>query len=144
LGSALVAGAAPSSLGASSAFDVGRMGIRWIDVPGVEDPVMTTDRGALPGQCDISACSFLNPEAGHYAFVDNCLDGGAGCVEHLKQSGCRFCTVYADGGLAPLWLPSCPPCVCEVFDIQDPNSTCADIIAGEDRSSSQAFAGDRW
>jgi hypothetical protein len=59
---------------------------------------------------------------GEYAYVDNCLDGGAGCMVDSDQSGCRLCTIEEPG--PPTWFPPCPRCVCSAFGVTDEGTMC--------------------
>ena len=143
--SALAAVAAVSSGVVPAPTDV--LGISWSYADG-RDPIITTDRGVLQGECDAVTCtqgfhaigkfsSYLYPltvcpykrltstskNSGEYAYVDNCLDGGAGCTGDSATTGCRLCSIYG-GGQYPNWFPECPPCICDVFGIVDENSIC--------------------
>ena len=158
--SALAAVAAVSSGVVPAPTDV--LGISWSYADG-RDPIITTDRGVLQGECDAVTCtqgfhaigkfsSYLYPltvcpykrltstskNSGEYAYVDNCLDGGAGCTGDSATTGCRLCSIYG-GGQYPNWFPECPPCICDVFGIVDENSICkgpsaedADRVAARD------------
>ena len=116
------------SLGAPlSSRDASPLGIGWTTVSGVADPVLTSDRGVLAGECDPDSCPYATPGSGHYSYVDNCLGGGSGCMPDSTTTGCRICTIYGDAGQFPLWFPQCPRCVCDAYGIDDPNSICVRV-----------------
>ena len=116
------------SLGAPlSSRDASPLGIGWTTVSGVADPVLTSDRGVLAGECDPDSCPYATPGSGHYSYVDNCLGGGSGCMPDSTTTGCRICTIYGDAGQFPLWFPQCPRCVCDAYGIDDPNSMCVRV-----------------
>ena len=113
---------------ASAESSSAALGIAWTNLPGVADPVLTTDAGVPAGQCDPNTCRFADVAAGHYEFVDNCLGGGSGCTSDSLVTGCRLCSVYEDAGKPPLYLPPCPPCICDAYQISDPNTLCARLL----------------
>ena len=73
--------------------------------------------------CPYKRLTSTSKNSGEYAYVDNCLDGGAGCTGDSATTGCRLCSIYG-GGQYPNWFPECPPCICDVFGIVDENSIC--------------------
>ena len=88
--------------------------------------------------CPYKRLTSTSKNSGEYAYVDNCLDGGAGCTGDSATTGCRLCSIYG-GGQYPNWFPECPPCICDVFGIVDENSICkgpsaedADRVAARD------------
>jgi hypothetical protein len=100
------------------------LGIMWSYArsrPG-QDPVITTDSGALEDTCDAEICTMGDNAIGEYAYVDNCLDGGAGCMADSDVTGCRLCTIYKPG--PPTWFPQCPKCVCSAFGVTEEDTIC--------------------
>ena len=61
--------------------------------------------------------------------MDNCLDGGAGCMVDSDQSGCRLCTIEKPG--PPTWFPPCPRCVCSAFGVTDQGTMRTALAEGE-------------
>lgn len=121
LGVAAVAAVCAASSGLVSTDS---LGIKWSYArsrPG-QDPVITTDSGAMQGTCDAKICTMGDHTIGEYAYVDNCLDGGAGCMVDSDQSGCRLCTIEKPG--PPTWFPPCPRCVCSAFGVTDQGTMC--------------------
>jgi hypothetical protein len=121
LGVAAVAAVCAASSGLVSTDS---LGIKWSYArsrPG-QDPVITTDSGAMQGTCDAKICTMGDHTIGEYAYVDNCLDGGAGCMVDSDQSGCRLCTIEKPG--PPTWFPPCPRCVCSAFGVTDEGTMC--------------------
>ena len=121
LGVAAVAAVCAASSGLVSTDS---LGIKWSYArsrPG-QDPVITTDSGAMQGTCDAKICTMGDHTIGEYAYVDNCLDGGAGCMVDSDQSGCRLCTIEEPG--PPTWFPPCPRCVCSAFGVTDEGTMC--------------------
>ena len=117
---AVVAVAAVSS----GAVNTDSLGINWSYArsrPG-QDPVITTDSGALEDTCDAEICTMGDHDIGEYAYVDNCLDGGAGCMVDSDVTGCRLCTINEPA--PPTWFPLCPKCVCSAFGNTDEGTMC--------------------
>ena len=122
LGALALTAVSAASFGTASA-STGLLGIDWAYVNGPgQDPIMTTDSGELQGTCDIDTCFQGNHEIGEYAYVDNCLDGGAGCMEDSRTTGCRICTINTPG--YPTWFPLCPDCVCTTFGVTTNGTIC--------------------
>jgi len=119
-----VAAVAAVSAASSGLLSTDSLGIKWSYArsrPG-QDPVITTDSGAMQGTCDAKICTMGDHTIGEYAYVDNCLDGGAGCMVDSDQSGCRLCTIEEPG--PPTWFPPCPRCVCSAFGVTDEGTMC--------------------
>jgi hypothetical protein len=121
LGVAAVAAVSAVSSGLVSTDSLGIMWSYARSRPG-QDPVITTDSGALEDTCDAEICYMGDHEIGEYAYVDNCLDGGAGCMADSDVTGCRLCTIYKPG--PPTWFPQCPKCVCSAFGVTEEDTIC--------------------
>ena len=131
---AVVAVAAVSS----GAVNTDSLGINWSYArsrPG-QDPVITTDSGALEDTCDAEICTMGDHDIGEYAYVDNCLDGGAGCMVDSDVTGCRLCTINEPA--PPTWFPLCPKCVCSAFGNTDEGTMCEPPTPEERREKRRA------
>ena len=120
----VVLGVAAVAAVSSGAVNTDSLGINWSYArsrPG-QDPVITTDSGALEDTCDAEICTMGDHDIGEYAYVDNCLDGGAGCMVDSDVTGCRLCTINEPG--PPTWFPLCPKCVCSAFGNTDEGTMC--------------------
>ena len=122
LGALALTAVSAASIGAVTARS-GLLGIDWSYAVGPgQDPIMTTDSGVPQGSCDVETCFQGNHAIGEYAYVDNCLDGGAGCMEDSRTTGCRICTINTPG--YPSWFPQCPDCVCTTFGVTTNGTIC--------------------
>ena len=120
----VVLGVAAVAAVSSGAVNTDSLGINWSYArsrPG-QDPVITTDSGALEDTCDAEICTMGDHDIGEYAYVDNCLDGGAGCMVDSDVTGCRLCTINEPA--PPTWFPLCPKCVCSAFGNTDEGTMC--------------------
>ena len=115
------------SLGAQQAADIATLpegfqtallGYRF--APGeIGEQTFLTDNLLPQGGCDFELCGAHEYDVGIFSFVDNCLDGGSGCVG--LTSGCRHCTINPEQVGTPMeWLPACPKCICEEHEL-DPS-----------------------
>lgn len=99
-------------------FQTALLGYRF--APGeIGHQTFLTDNLVPQGGCDLELCGAHEYNAGIFSFVDNCLDGGSGCVG--LTSGCRHCTINPEQvGTPREWLPACPKCICEEHEL-DPS-----------------------
>jgi len=99
-------------------FQTALLGYRF--APGeIGEQTFLTDNLVPQGGCDLELCGAHEYNAGIFSFVDNCLDGGSGCVG--LTSGCRHCTINPEQvGTPREWLPACPKCICEEHEL-DPS-----------------------
>ena len=70
--------------------------------------------GVRTGEADSDVCGYAEGDVGLYEYIDNCLDGGAGCMG--TWGGCRKCHVNP-GGDEGRWYPRCPLSVCDLHEI---------------------------
>ena len=134
----VVLGVAAVAAVSSGAVNTDSLGINWSYArsrPG-QDPVITTDSGALEDTCDAEICTMGDHDIGEYAYVDNCLDGGAGCMVDSDVTGCRLCTINEPG--PPTWFPLCPKCVCSAFGNTDEGTMCEPPTPEERREKRRA------
>ena len=99
-------------------FQTALLGYRF--APGeIGEQTFLTDNLVPQGGCDLELCGAHEYNVGIFSFVDNCLDGGSGCVG--LTSGCRHCTINPEQvGTPREWLPACPKCICEEHEL-DPS-----------------------
>jgi hypothetical protein len=82
----------------------------------IGEQTFLTDNLVPQGGCDFELCGAHEYDVGIFSFVDNCLDGGSGCVG--LTSGCRHCTITPEQvGTPREWLPACPKCICEEHEL---------------------------